>query len=331
MSSTIAATVVARIIDVGIARGVPEDLLVTIIGRPRSQLTDGARVAITAVYELFAVCLQQTNDASFPLRVASAVTTEDYSVLGFALMTSVDVTDAFDRLVRYGHMISDSGSWSARDTKGGIEIAWNRAGRRTLGHRAANECALAELLGGMRRSYGRSLAPVRVSFRHPAPVSSKEHQKYFAAAISWGADKDCLVFGRQILQFRAAGENSAMSQFFGKLLADHQRVDTCVERVKQTLLRSLPSGLPSAGEVASRLGMSERSMRRALSIEQSSFSDLLDELRRTIALDMLDANKSVTEIAFVLGFSETSALSRAFRRWYGTSPRSKVGKQSSSA
>jgi AraC-like DNA-binding protein len=68
--------------------------------------------------------------------------------------------------------------------------------------------------------------------------------------------------------------------------------------------------------------MSERSLRRALADEETSFRDVLDDVRRTIALEMLQANQSVTEIAFLLGFSETSALSRAFRRWHGKSIRS---------
>ena len=63
-------------------------------------------------------------------------------------------------------------------------------------------------------------------------------------------------------------------------------------------------------------------MRRALAEEGTSYRALLDDLRREAAFELLDGKRTVTETAFLLGFSETSALSRAFRRWYGTSTRS---------
>nr|WP_284668742.1 helix-turn-helix transcriptional regulator [Myxococcus sp. SDU36] len=74
--------------------------------------------------------------------------------------------------------------------------------------------------------------------------------------------------------------------------------------------------------VAQRLGTTERTLRRRLDEEQVSFSELMDDVRKTAARDHLqDTRASVSDLAFLLGFSEVSAFSRAFTRWYGTSPR----------
>jgi AraC-like DNA-binding protein len=323
MVATIAASVVARMYDVGISHGVPTATLQIIIGRDRSELVGDARVAITATFECFAACLRHTNDPSFPLRVAQSVTVEDYAVLGFALITSANAAEAFDRLVRFGHLISDSGSWQANQRSSGVELAWIRAGRRHLGHRAANECAVAELLGGLRRGYGKSLRPLLVSFRHGAPDNTQAHQRYFGAPIKWNASKDAMLFNKQLLKMPALTKNPAMNHFFDNLLKQHvMSQQSCSGRVKQVLTGGLSSGRPSSHDVATKLGMSERSLRRALADEETNFQEVLDDVRRTIALEMLQANQSVTEIAFLLGFSETSALSRAFRRWHGKSIRS---------
>ncbi len=325
MASTIAASVVARIYDVAVGQGVSEATLCATIGRSRTELVEDARVTIDATFACFAACMQHTQDASFPLQVAQAVAVEDYPVLGFAMMTSATVTEAFDRLVRYGHLISDSGTWRMRESRREVELCWLRAGRRSLGHRVANECALAELLGGLRSNYGKNLRPVKVYFRHPAPADARAHQRYFGAPIVWGATKDALVFTTQLLSLPASKSNVAMSRYFDGLLKRHvQAHASCAGRVQQVLTVGLSSGRPSATAVALQLGMSERSLRRALAEEATSFRDVLDELRRTIASDMIEANKSGTEIAFLLGFSETSALSRAFRRWHGTSMRRRL-------
>jgi AraC-like DNA-binding protein len=325
MGSTIAGSVVARVFDVGVAQGTPYELLTRLVGRPRHALVQAERVPIAASFACFEACLRHTNDPGFPIHVASSVTLEDYAVLGFALMTASSAAHAFELLVRYQHIISDSGNWRAREVEAGVELQWVRAGRRTLGHRTANECAVAELVGGLRRGYGTGFSPERVSFRHPAPTRTEVHERYFACPITWSASHDGVVLERGFLSRRAASENSAMNRHFSELLGTLPKpTDTCAGRVRHELavLLSRGSGSPGADVMAKRLGMSERSLRRALAEEETSYRELVDELRKTAALDLLRAKKSVTDVAFVLGFSETSAFSRAFRRWHGTSARS---------
>lgn len=325
MGSTIAGSVVARIFDVGVAKGTPQELLTRLVGRPRHALVEAERVPIAANFACFEACMRHTNDPGFPLDVARSVTLEDYSVLGFALMTASSAAHAFELLVRYQHIISDSGNWRLREVDQGLELQWVRAGRRTLGHRTANECAVAEIVGGLRRSYGTGFSPERVSFRHPAPTRTSAHERFFQCPVTWGASHDGLVLDREIMTRRTASASSAMNRHFSELLGNLPKPgDTCAGRVRHALavLLSEGSGSPGADVVAKRLGMSERSLRRALAEEETSYRELVDELRKTAALDLLRAKKSVTDVAFVLGFSETSAFSRAFRRWHGTSARS---------
>jgi AraC-like DNA-binding protein len=323
MQKSIAATVVARVVDVGIQAGVPAAELLEIVGRRREELSIDVRIPIATIFACFEHCMRKVGDSAFPIRVAKTVMLEDYSVLGFALLTSSSFAESFERVVRYGHLISDSGTWQSRTAKSGaIEVLWVRAGARTLGHRAANECAIAEYVGGTRRALGPTFSPTRVFFRHAAPASTREHERYFAAPITWNAPDDGLALDPAIVDMRSPMTNALMNDFFAKALEREPSAEaSCGDRTRALLSRELPSGIPSATHVASKLGMSERSLRRALADEGTTFRALVDELRRTVAEDMLRANKSVTEIAFLLGFSETSALSRAFRRWHGTSVR----------
>ena len=91
--------------------------------------------------------------------------------------------------------------------------------------------------------------------------------------------------------------------------------------VENQLLGALPSGRVHAAIVAEQLGMSERSFRRQLAQEGTSFSEVLDQLRQRLVLQYLrDERVSLQQIAWLLGYSEIGAFNHAFKRWTGTSP-----------
>jgi AraC-like DNA-binding protein len=84
----------------------------------------------------------------------------------------------------------------------------------------------------------------------------------------------------------------------------------------------LPSGEPGQQEVCARLGLSPRSVQRRLAQEHTTFRDVLNATRHQLALTHLKSGQhSVSEVAFLLGFAEVSAFTRAFKRWTGASPR----------
>jgi len=94
-----------------------------------------------------------------------------------------------------------------------------------------------------------------------------------------------------------------------------------VMQVKAQLVAMLPEGQVPESAVAERLNMSLRSLQRKLHEEHTSFSEIYNSIRRELANEYIqDSQMSMTEIAYLLGFSEQANFSRAFRRWYGTSP-----------
>jgi AraC-like DNA-binding protein len=108
------------------------------------------------------------------------------------------------------------------------------------------------------------------------------------------------------------------------ILADYLAalgVPDIVSRVKTAIVERLPSGAPSAEIIAADLAMSARTLQRRLADADASYSVILESVRRELAAQYVtDASRSLAEISFLLGFSEQSAFSRAFRRWHGHSP-----------
>lgn len=152
--------------------------------------------------------------------------------------------------------------------------------------------------------------------------NTRAHDQHFGAKIHWASTFDGVELPARLLTVRPRGENAEMSCCFLRILEKTSRPHALVsERVRTALAEGLSSGVPAAASVARELGMSERSLRRALEEEGTTYRALLDDLRREAVLSLLQAKKSVTETAFLLGSSEASAFSRAFRRWHGTSTR----------
>jgi AraC-like DNA-binding protein len=115
----------------------------------------------------------------------------------------------------------------------------------------------------------------------------------------------------------ARGNDEVLMRYLARL--EQSRVSS---RVQQALLEALPDGAPSKTAIARGLGMSARNLQRHLADEGTSFKVLLTEARVSLARTYVEQRRlSVTEIAFVLGFADTSTFSRAFKRWTGQSPR----------
>ena len=95
-----------------------------------------------------------------------------------------------------------------------------------------------------------------------------------------------------------------------------------VNRVKRVILQKLPSENCTKQQVASELAMSPSALQQKLAARESSFQDLLNQVRKSLALDYMEQSRvSITEMSFMLGFNDTSSFTRAFRRWTGKSPR----------
>ena len=97
---------------------------------------------------------------------------------------------------------------------------------------------------------------------------------------------------------------------------------TIRSKVEDIMPKLLPHGKATVPEVAQQLGMSSRTLSRRLAEESTSFAQVLDRLRAALAKRYLyDESLPITEIAWLLGYSEVSSLTHAFKRWTGMSPR----------
>lgn len=195
-----------------------------------------------------------------------------------------------------------------------------------LNRRQDAELTLTMLLNMVRDVAGRSWAPREVHFEHPRPEQWHEHCKVFDAPVYFDQPCNSLLIAKRDLQ-RTMPEHDPLlllvMQDAIRRLNMPVTTQGCVNQTRTQIHLQMVNGEPSLDEVAEKLGLSSWSLQRRLKEENTSFSQQVDVVRREMATHYLQQpNLSVSEMALLLGYSEVSAFSRAYRRWFGCSPRS---------
>jgi AraC-like DNA-binding protein len=208
-----------------------------------------------------------------------------------------------------------------------LTMRWTRAGERTLGMRVANEAVIAEMISAARQALTTGLRAIAVRFQHAALPDVRAHEAHFGARVSWSCKHDELVLPRSILDAVPRHANRAMSSYFdgqaaSRLAEDVAREDEhLVAKVARIVDGELLDGEPSLVKVARRLAMSDRTLRRELVAQDTTFRAIVDQTRTARAKQLMaDPRVSLSEIALALGFSEHAAFTRAFKRWTGRTP-----------
>ena len=166
--------------------------------------------------------------------------------------------------------------------------------------------------------------PLRVEMTRPAPPCAKQLAKYFLCPVRYGAERTCIAFRRDQTEKFLPRQNPALARANDEValryIAQMDRSDV-LSRSKLAMMDMLSNGEPSRKALAERLHMSERTLARRLRDRGVSFRGLLDGVRKELGLGYMDELRhAVTDVAYLLGFSDQSNFARSFRRWTGLTP-----------
>lgn len=311
---------VRKLIDVAVRRGLSRSHLES-EARIEPLPSPEERVPVARVIDLWASVMRGVGDPAFPLEVGTSMDLTTYGVFGYLLMTSATLGDALESTCRYLRIIADGFRWVV-EKETAASVVLHADGPLVLGRRCMHECVNVELVALGRALLGYEWNPVAVRFAHPAPVKTNAHDDFFRTAVSWGQTRTEVVFERAQLEIPMPKGDEVLSRYFDN--AVQERLASLAGPPTSTNVRRILAGGMqgvTVGTIASRLGMSARSLQRQLRDEETTFEALLDDARRTLALDLVGAKKlSLGEIGYILGYSEPSAFHRAFKRWTDGTP-----------
>lgn len=288
-----------------------------------------ARVPAAYMERLWPVAARLTGDADVGLHSAESYNPGALGIVGYVVLSCRTAGQALDRLSRYVPLLND-----------GLQVDVVDDGRRTAyrfsavpdrdsylhrDSRQAFETLAAGMVVTLQRLATAPCLPVDVCFRHQAPPSVTEHARVFGARVRFAQPDDAVVYDNATLQIPFVSADPALLAVFEgnatRTLDDLAARGGVSGRVLRVLSARLKGAVPALAEVASELAMSERAVQRSLTDEQTSYRQLVDDVRKELAIEHLSRpGTSATDVAFLLGFSEPSAFTRAFRRWTGTPP-----------
>ncbi len=278
-----------------------------------------------AYYLMLEKMAEQTDVTALPLVVGASMRCDEYGAVGLAWKAAPSLLGSFSRVARYARLWSSVVQYELQETERGTLFIEHRDGARCLGMRLSIEADLASGVSLSRQVTRVEFAPIEVYFKHPQPKTLQHHEAYFGCPVHFGAAYDAMLLSRDALAEPTQLGDQGITQFLlshlDRELADIKDEASLEVRTKDAIARALSEGLPKMADIARGLGLSARSFHRRLAAYGLSFQGLTEETRREIALGMLqDENYALAEIAFLTGFSEQSAFTRAFKRWTGQTP-----------
>ena len=283
------------------------------------------RLPLAVLNQMLEVAVSRSGDQDIGLKAARETSPGDAGVLDYAIGSASTVKDAIDTASRYIRLVND-----------GLEMRLEIAGTEafdSLGEPRTAAACRAGLSGGRNLSRiltGLGIGSARESAGSVSANTSPQDTSRVRAHVRRHADR----FRRAVLRIRLrcrmaerrlgsadARLHDVILKHAEKMLAELPRARQLTERVRSAIVDELAGGDPSVAHIAPRLRMSPRTLERKLEREGTTFSALLEELRKRLALRYVGSeNLELAEIAFLLGFSQTTGFHRAFKRWTGATP-----------
>ena len=295
---------------------------------PNSSVDPSLMVPADAYYTfLERLAGEVANPSTVSLRGGGAMRCGDYGAFGLAFKSAPDLRGSYERAWRYGRVLTSVSTYPVEPAPDGVYVHLHREGERRLGMRISNEATIAAITAISREVSSKGFTPRSVYFKHEAPPDISAHAVYFGCPVYFKADKDALLVSNETLQVPNQLGDESIARFFDSHLdAEISKLNaerSFEHQVRSYISRSLSEGIPTITDVASHLGMSGRTLQRRLAEDGHTFQALVDTSRRQLAERLLkQTDYSLAEIAFMTGYSEQSAFTRAFKRWGGQTPRS---------
>lgn len=311
---------IARALD---ASGVDSKRIFTAMGIPLAVSADPmSRLPAATMTRLYRACVDVTNNPYFGLTVAKHIHLTHLHALGYSLAASGTLMDFCRRLERYFRLVSQVAKANVSQADEQVLMRFDHLLELSS---ETEDAFFGFLIRTMRLLYKQEFKPVRVEMCRPMPHEGADpYEALFRAPVLFGQASSLLVFDKADLVQVLSGSCPELAQVNDNIIISYlARLDKSdvITGVTQKIIEFLPDGDCTRDKVAGALFMSPTKLQLKLSQRGTNFQQLLDDTRKELACSYLSqASRPVTEITFLLGFSDTSNFTRAFKRWTGLSP-----------
>jgi len=266
-----------------------------------------------------------SSDSAFGLHLAEQTDPRNAGILFYVASGAKDLDQALTLFGRYFRIVNEAVRLNLTRSPQSLTVEVSFAGlpRRSLRQNA--EFGISVLLKALRLIANRSLRPNRATFAHARNSELGEFERFYGCPVEFGASSDLLEFANDTLAIPLIGDAKllkALQPFCNEAAKErHTEGGTIRTAVENEVEKLLPDGKAKKRLVAKALALSARTLSRRLADEGTSYEEVVDQLRRSLALQYVkEPAMSLSQIAWLLGYEGSASFNHAFRRWTGRSP-----------
>ena len=283
----------------------------------------GARIPLDRYQRLDVKAAKLSGDPYFGLKGAEYSRPAHLGALGFAWLASSSLRTAFQRLSRYARVIQEKLTIELDEDDEFYYVRLD-AHMPLLNKRIRENGQLAAVVKFSRVIAGKDFNPAKICLKQSEPEDAGYYYELFRCLLEFNAKATTFVIRLEDVDKRLTGSNDQLAKLNEHIVVKylaHCEKNDIVNRVKAAVIDGLANGQVTETSIAKEMYTTPRNLHRKLQKEDTSFKTLLTEVRKELAQQYIqDRSKTLTEISFMLGFSEVSSFSRAFKGWTGRPP-----------
>lgn len=292
---------------------------------PQAFRSPDARISVETYLRIQDEAAEYTHDPCFGLHMGEYAEAGSWSILGFVMMNCKTLAEASEKAGRFSRIIGNMIEAKAVMGLGKVKMVFFTPPGVPAQTRHCYESTLSSSVRMMRLLTGRELSPLEVTFKYPEPEDRGEYERIFKCPVRFGRKETSMSLSWELGNTPIPLANAALLASFEQLAEetlvelDRQREHT--RAVTRIILARLDDDALSIDKVARAMAVSVRTLQNRLADEGVVFSDLHKDIRHRLARKYLQDQYTVEQITYLLGFSEPSSFSKAFKKWSGMTPR----------
>jgi AraC-like DNA-binding protein len=316
-----------------LSKGVDLDILCEKIGLSKQELDNAEQlVDFVKAQNVWTQAVKLSGDLYLGLHLGKQKMPANIGTLGNLIQTCPDLLTAFAKtcelnagigdMFQYDYQIIDNHFIALFTPAPEWQNFYNESARQAIDNSASSLVHLFRILSAQ------PIMPLRAEFVHnPQIVDKQVYEDFLKCSVFLGQPQNRLFFRLEDVKKPVIAYNKQLFILFEELVKQEikkiQQLQTTSQKVKNLLVSKYQNFIPQVGDIAGELNMSERTLQRELKNEGTSFLEISEEWRKTLALALLKNQKmTVNEIAYTLGYQEPNVFRRAFKRWTGKNPKS---------
>jgi AraC-like DNA-binding protein len=293
---------------------------------PKRLDVSGARYPYSAMQKLWQAAVAATGDPCFGLVVGRNIRPTTFHSLGFSWIASRTLLESLQRLLRYTKLLSTAPISLNLVKENNLWMLEDHAlqeGQRDV-HPAATDAFFMAVVAMCRQAKDEHFCAQEVHLSHPDYGQANTYIDAFEAPVNFDVEFDRIYFDAEIMEAGLPGDNLELALVNDRIAEEYIAAldpTNIATEVRKLLIELLPSGEASQQHIAVQMNRSLSTLQRQLATEGTNYKEIREQTRQELAEQYVrEGRYSLSQVAYLLGFSDQSNFSRAFRRWTGHSP-----------